>query len=237
MSRCLIILAVLLAVPLKSFAAISFDRTRIIYNEDSESVALKIKNENQKLPYLAQVWIEDENGKKDENHFGVVPPIQRVEPSDSSFVRLLANQLNSNKLPKDRESVFYFNLREIPPKSDKPNTLQIALQTRVKLFYRPQGIYSASKQVWQEALLINDTNGKFTVSNNSPFNVTIVAFGFDGNWDENSTPFMIAPFSEKTFDKAYSSVSKFEYVYVNDYGGKPTASYSKKNGKFIIDSK
>ncbi|WP_227550703.1 fimbria/pilus periplasmic chaperone, partial [Klebsiella quasipneumoniae] len=36
-----------------------------------------------------------------------------------------------NKLPADRESLFYFNVREIPPKSNKANTLQIALQTRI----------------------------------------------------------------------------------------------------------
>ncbi|MEX6226452.1 fimbria/pilus periplasmic chaperone [Providencia hangzhouensis] len=35
-----------------------------------------------------------------------------------------------NELPQDRESLFYFNLREVPPKSDKDNVLQIALQTQ-----------------------------------------------------------------------------------------------------------
>jgi P pilus assembly chaperone PapD len=40
----------------------------------------------------------------------------------------------AKSLPQDRETVYYFNLREIPPRSDKANTLQIALQTRIKLF-------------------------------------------------------------------------------------------------------
>ncbi len=35
---------------------------------------------------------------------------------------------SDKNLPQDRETVYYFNLREIPPKSNKPNTLQIALQ-------------------------------------------------------------------------------------------------------------
>ncbi len=46
----------------------------------------------------------------------------------------------SHLLPQDRESLFYFNLREIPPRSDKPNSLQLALQTRIKFFYRPQSL-------------------------------------------------------------------------------------------------
>lgn len=45
-----------------------------------------------------------------------------------------------HKLPADRESIFYFNVREIPPKSNKANTLQIALQTRIKLFWRPKAL-------------------------------------------------------------------------------------------------
>jgi len=43
-----------------------------------------------------------------------------------------------SKLPQDRESLFYFNLREIPPRSEKANVLQIALQTKIKLFIARQ---------------------------------------------------------------------------------------------------
>ncbi|MCU6154331.1 fimbria/pilus periplasmic chaperone [Enterobacter hormaechei] len=38
---------------------------------------------------------------------------------------------------KNRESVFYFNLREIPPKNSRPNMLTLAMQTRRKVFFRP----------------------------------------------------------------------------------------------------
>ncbi|TOL40502.1 molecular chaperone, partial [Vibrio parahaemolyticus] len=67
------------------------------------------------------------------------PPVQRVEPEKSSQVRIEALP-EISQLPQDRESVYYFNLREIPPKSDKPNVLQLALQSKIKLFYRPKSI-------------------------------------------------------------------------------------------------
>ncbi|EKS6645495.1 fimbria/pilus periplasmic chaperone [Enterobacter hormaechei] len=38
---------------------------------------------------------------------------------------------------KNRESVFYFNLREIPPKNSKPNMLTLAMQTRLRCFSDP----------------------------------------------------------------------------------------------------
>lgn len=47
-----------------------------------------------------------------------------------------------NTLPQDRESLFYLNVIDIPP--DNParsgNLLKLAMQNRIKLFYRPQGI-------------------------------------------------------------------------------------------------
>ncbi len=79
----------------------------------------------------------------------VLPPVQRLEPGKSSQMKIEA--LPDVKLPQDRESLFYFNMREIPPKSDKPNTLQIALQTKIKLFYRPEAIAPQQNSApWQE---------------------------------------------------------------------------------------
>ena len=83
--------------------------------------------------------MENENGERIESPLIVLPPIQRIEPGDKSQIKVQSLP-DIAKLPQDRESVFYFNLREIPPRSNKPNVLQIALQTRIKLFYRPASI-------------------------------------------------------------------------------------------------
>ncbi|MBP0644981.1 fimbria/pilus periplasmic chaperone, partial [Mycobacterium tuberculosis] len=84
---------------------------------------------------LAQAWIEDPEGNKIESPLTALPPLQRVEPGAKSQIKI---QVTGGTIPlaQDKEALYYFNLREIPPKSNKPNTLQIALQTRVKLFYR-----------------------------------------------------------------------------------------------------
>lgn len=46
----------------------------------------------------------------------VLPPVQRIEAGAKSAVRVQVLP-DVSKLPKDRESVFWFNLREIPPRS------------------------------------------------------------------------------------------------------------------------
>ncbi|MDN9006641.1 fimbria/pilus periplasmic chaperone, partial [Staphylococcus aureus] len=45
-------------------AAIALDRTRVIFNGGEKSVSMNISNKNTQLPYLAQGWLEDADGKK-----------------------------------------------------------------------------------------------------------------------------------------------------------------------------
>ena len=73
----------------------------------------------------------------------VLPPIQRIEPGASSQVRIV-KQAATQQLPEDRETLFYFNLREVPPKSgslkEERSVMQVAMQSRIKLFWRPESI-------------------------------------------------------------------------------------------------
>lgn len=128
-------LALLLsAASLSAQASVTPDRTRLIFNESDKSISVTLRNNDPKLPYLAQSWIEDEKGNKISSPLTVLPPVQRIDSMMNGQVKV-QGMPDINKLPADRESMFYFNVREIPPKSDKPNTLQIALQTRIKLFW------------------------------------------------------------------------------------------------------
>lgn len=133
-------LALLLsATSLSALASVTPDRTRLIFNESDKSISVTLRNNDPKLPYLAQSWIEDEKGNKITSPLTVLPPVQRIDSMMNGQVKV-QGMPDINKLPADRESMFYFNVREIPPKSNKPNTLQIALQTRIKLFWRPKAL-------------------------------------------------------------------------------------------------
>lgn len=48
----------------QAHAAIALDRTRVIFNAGPKSLTLGISNQNKSLPYLAQAWLEDADGKK-----------------------------------------------------------------------------------------------------------------------------------------------------------------------------
>ena len=101
-----------------AWGAIIPDRTRIIMNESDKGEALKLPNQSKNLPYLAQTWIEDTKGNKSRDFIVTVPPMVRLNPSEQIQIRMITQEKIA-QLPKDRETLFYFNVREIPPKTDK----------------------------------------------------------------------------------------------------------------------
>lgn len=214
-----------------SLAAVSLDRTRVIFTGSEKSVSLSISNQNTQLPYLAQAWIENEQGEKITSPMAVVPPIQRLEAGANSQVKIQGLP-ELGLLSQDRESLFYFNLREVPPRSDQPNTLQIALQTRVKLFYRPAAIApraGVNEAPWQEKLTLTRQNDRYLVNNPTPYYVTLIdampnlkavsAAGFK--------PLMIAPRGQLDLGVSSKALGdKPVLTYVNDYGGRPQLQFS-----------
>ncbi|EOG1984938.1 TPA: fimbria/pilus periplasmic chaperone [Proteus mirabilis] len=221
----------------QTFAAISLDRTRIIFNSEQKSVSLTISNKNNQLPYLAQGWIENEQGKKVSTPFAILPPIQRLEPEKSSQLRIEALP-EVKKLPQDRESIFYFNLREIPPKSDKPNVLQLALQSKIKLFYRPSSIELTSTEKvntpWQNQLVLLKKGNNYIIDNPTPFFITIVG-AKKANGQRISNEFkavMVSPFNSIPLGVFVDKLGNNpKLTYVNDYGGRVELDFYCNNNK------
>ena len=124
---------ILLAVSLGSNAAVQPDRTRVVFNANDKATSLRIENQSDKLPYLAYSWIENDKGEKSDDLLVALPPIQRLEPKATSQVRIV-KQASTTQLPGDRETLFYYNMREIPPAPDKSSDhaiLQVAIQSRI----------------------------------------------------------------------------------------------------------
>ncbi|AEF47909.1 Pili assembly chaperone [Serratia sp. AS12] len=230
------------AVAQQAQAAIALDRTRVIFDGDQKSVSLNISNQNKQLPYLAQGWLEDDKGNKIQSPLTVLPPVQRVEPGKPSQVKIQALPA-AKQLPQDRESIYYFNLREIPPKSDKPNTLQIALQTRIKLFYRPAAIaVQKNTDPAQEQLTLTKQGDKYVVNNPTPYYVTIVDASSkkDGAGVKGFEPFMVPPKGNAPLTVSAASVGSAPVLtYINDYGGRPqlTFSCSGSSCQVVVDKK
>lgn len=202
-------------------AAITLDRTRAIYDGSARSISLNITNENKQQPYLAQAWLEGTTNKKT-HVLMVVPPVQRLEAGGNSMVRITATP-DTARLPQDRESLFYFNLREIPPRSSEPNVMQIALQTKIKLFYRPAAIAPEQNAVWQEQLRLTRTTAGYRIENPTPYFITVIDLTEKGLPASDIQPVMIAP---KSSENVRSAVLRTPVLtYINDYGGRPQLTF------------
>jgi fimbrial chaperone protein len=206
-------------IPLLAQAAISPDRTRVIFQEPTASIGVGLKNTNSELPYIAQSWIEDESGKKVSGPLMVLPPLQRVEPNGNALLRIV--KLPDASLPEDRESVFYLNIREIPPKTGSDNALQLALQSKLKLFYRPSSVKNESGGSLATGLQLKvDPAGKqLLVDNPTPFYITLVGLLAGPEKTSISTDsVMIAPFGNARLALNQTNFTQLWVSNMGDYG-------------------
>ncbi len=214
-----------------SWAGIALDRTRMIITGDARSVSANLTNTSPSIPFLAQSWVEDAHGTKITSPLMVLPPLQRINGGQKGIARVTKTS-RINALPQDRESLFYLNVREIPPKPDKPNVLQLAMQSRIKLFYRPTAIVPETPgAVWQNQLIFHKQGQRWTVDNPTPYFVTLIGLSRkpEAQGGGRLTDFpgiMIPPKSSLDFKVSDASVSQFSMMYVNDFGGHPELKFS-----------
>lgn len=208
-------------------AAVVPDRTRVIYEEGAQAVSVTVTNKNQQLPFVVQSWIENEEGKKVTSPFMVLPPLQRIEANESTVLRIV--KLPETSLPKDRESVFYLNIREIPPKSDVVNSMQIALQSKIKLFYRPVSVKRERGEDFVKGLniKIDPASKQLLVDNPTPFHITIV--GLMAGAEKTKMPvdtIMVSPMSSTKFPLTQAGFSVLYVSHMNDFGGQTDSQFN-----------
>ncbi|EDW6066287.1 fimbria/pilus periplasmic chaperone [Salmonella enterica subsp. enterica serovar Oslo] len=199
-------------------AAVNVDRTRIVMGGGDKSLAITLTNQSKNQPYLAQSWVEEASGRRSESYLLALPPLQRIDAGKKTQVRIMALPATAS-LARDRETLFYFNVREIPPKSDKENVLQIALQSRLKLFYRPEGIKKKASDRPEEKVTVTRQEGKLILNNPTPYYITL---GYLGNDNKANFPgfdsLMIAPFSSQDFNAKWAG-DTLRVGYIDDFGG------------------
>ena len=178
----------LLGLAFVAQASVVITGTRIIYPAPAREVSVQIKNVGA-VPALVQVWLDrgDDSAQPGsaaaQTPFVLTPPIARLEPKRGQTIRLVYS--GEEILPADRESLFYFNLLDIPPKPTdaseqvaERNMLQLAVRSRLKLFYRPEALKKLSSDAaWKQLVwrVVTDKNGAVALEleNPSPFHVNV----------------------------------------------------------------
>lgn len=136
-STCLSLLA------LSAHAGVIVHGTRVIYPAARQEVIVRLENRGPR-PALVQTWLDagDRHSSPVTAHapFNVSPPIFRIEPHQQQALRL---RYAGEPLPNDRESLFWLNVLEIPPRSAdaaQHNQIELSFRTRLRVFFRPQAL-------------------------------------------------------------------------------------------------
>ncbi|MBF4557647.1 molecular chaperone [Pseudomonas sp. p50] len=211
-----------------SQAALTINGTRVVYDSDKRSVALRVNNPGDST-FAAQTWV---NTAADDTStavpFIVTPPLFRINPGKQQQVQI--NGL-PNDLPNDRESLFYFNLQEIPQATaGHENVLNIALRTRIKLFYRPSELKDnpiARLKDLQWSIQTLDGKAQLVVNNPTPFHVSFARLEVKGSsqYQRFQSASMVDPLSTQTYaleNIKPGSGLQVEFSAINDYGGYST---------------
>lgn len=195
-------------------AGIALGATRIVYPAGQKQVSLPITSSDSSGAFLIQSWIENDTGVKD-TRLIVTPPLFMMQGKKENILRII--DATTGALPKDRESLFWLNVRAIPstdPTRIKDNVLQIAVTTRIKLFYRPIGLSSLPEKAPQ--MLHFKREGKvLLVTNTSPYYVTVTALHLGDTQLENT---MVPPMGAVSVPLKNTSGSRVRFQTINDYG-------------------
>ena len=231
--------ALFLFVGVDARASIVINTTRVILHQADNAAVTRLSNKGE-VPLLVQAWIDagdaNANPSTSQVPFAVTPPVARVDPGSSQAIRILA--VNPN-LPSDRESLFWLNVMEIPPTpaasgGERKNFIQVAVRTRIKLFYRPASLTMSPGEAYQGlTFALQPAVGAYrlVIKNPSPYFITFNQLVLQLSEQENVVvPFssqdsrMIAPLAEVTLPisalkKVPPATARISFVVVNDTGG------------------
>ena len=206
-----------------AMANIVITGTRVIYPSDEKEISVKIANKGTG-PVLIQAWMDngDVNASPDSIHvpFVITPPMNRIDSQKGQTLRVSA--IGNGNGSSDRETLYWFNVLEIPPanlKGGDVNKLQVAFRTRIKFFYRPVTLKGDSTTA-AENIKWKVNNGQLIAVNDSPYYVTLLdVHSQTGNASASTN--MIAPFGQASVKEKsgnFSSGQKITYEYINDWG-------------------
>lgn len=221
-------------------ASVVIGGTRVVFPAQDGEVTLRLSNRGDR-PALVEAWIDRGNPQstpdKSDAPFLITPPLFRMEAHRDQSLRIIATQ---PQLPLDRESLFWLNVLEVPPKPSATeaagkNLLQFAVRSRLKLFYRPaqltgDPVKAAGQLTWKVAAA--SPGFALEVHNPSPFYITISALSLDvGGKQYTADTGMIDPFGTlklavKALTQAPAAGVALSYSVINDYGAATTYSGS-----------
>lgn len=211
--------------PFLSHAGVVVGATRFIYGSAQRNgISFSVKNTDA-LAYLIQAKVLADDGKNtagsvpnyavnSQSPFIISPPLFRLKANEENTLRIIRT---GGDIPVDHESLFSLTVAAIPEGKPGPNSLQVAIRSRFKLLYRPEGLKGNPSHAY-ETLLWQRHGQDISVSNPTPYYVTLFQLTVNGKAVDNAG--MVAPFSTRTQSWCPASgACELQWQTLNDFGG------------------
>ncbi len=188
------------------------DRTGVVLVLDGATFSAKtdLIDGTNILPFQ----IENAGDQKD-TQFVITPPLFSMQGKKENTLRII--NATNHQLPGDRESLFWVNVKAIPAmeKDQKnENTLQLAIISRIKMFYRPTHLAMAPEEA-PAMLRFRRSGSKLTLINPTPYFITVTNMKA-GNSNLPNT--MVPPKGEVSVDIPHAVTGDISFQTINDYG-------------------
>lgn len=227
MKKINVILSTLLLLSSAVQASLTMDRTRVIYDAAKPGVSVVVENTDTKDPFLVQTWLESSEGKKITEPLVALPLLQRIEPNQKKQIRI--NSVNEiTPLPQDKESLMYFNILGVPPKSNIENVVEVVIQSRFKLFYRPKGLQKYPENNWQQELKVEKKNNQLYLNNPTPYHVVIININDSLKKSKDFSEVIVKPNSNFVYqlNNQQRNSNNIMVTYLDDYGAPKILKYT-----------
>lgn len=213
-------------LPFQAVASVVIATTRVIYPEQRSEVTVRLSNESS-TPSLVQAWIDDGRAQAAledlDVPFSLSPPLFRIDPQQGQSLRI--SKLGPI-LPADRESIYWLNVLDVPPKTEG-NVLQVSLRSRIKLLYRPAGLAGSAAQAYRQltwTLVSDDQGWALEAHNPTPYFVNLSSLGTQQDGRElygepsHVPPLASTRFAIKGLQPAQGAQITVRYAAIDDYG-------------------
>lgn len=195
-------------------AAVALGATRVVYPANQKQVLLPVINNDADSVFLIQSWIENVQDKKD-TQFVITPPLFTMKGKKENTLRII--DATNKQLPADRESLFWINVKAIPASDENQqstNTLQLAIISRIKMFYRPANLSIAPDQA-PAKLRFQHKGSSLALINPTPYFITVTNMKAGSRELDNV---LVPPMSEELVPFPAGSSGDITYQTINDYG-------------------
>lgn len=212
-------------------AGVVIDATRVIYPAARKEVSVWLRNTGE-APALVQAWIDigDAQAQPGEakSPFVLTPPLFRIDRAKGQTLRLI---YSGGTLAPDRESVFWLNVLDIPPRAPAdpgaPNRLEMAFRHRLKILFRPENLSgraadAATAVTW--SIVRHEGGLALEARNPTPYHVSYAsAEVIAGEATLAAQTDMVPPFATRRFTLPAAGLrtaapATVRYGFIDDFG-------------------